>query len=475
MHSVLCCLMPTGVGSESLLICRKYSMSKPNICSGRLSPDEYSDNFADIRPPLSQHEALIAADRCLYCEAAPCIADCPTHINVPSFIHRIATRNIDGAAQTILEANILGGSCARVCPTEVLCEQACVRNKTPECSPVAIGRLQRYAIDHRTQSHHPFEREPATGKTVAVVGAGPAGLSCAHRLSRFGHSVKLYDARSKPGGLNEYGIAAYKLVNDYAQQEIDFVFDIGGIQLIHQTQLGQDISLDTLRDQYDAVFLALGLKGSNSLGLPDEQCHGAEDAITAIERLRQTRNLQTLPVGRRVVVIGGGNTAIDIACQSKRLGADEVTLVYRRGTEQMSATRHEQAFARDNGVRIITWARPFSIESRQGELQAVTFIRTQIDDNGSLRDTTEQFTLPADTLYKAIGQHFLEECFVNCQEQPTLEAGRIATDNHLKTSLPNVWAGGDCIWQGENLTVQAVEHGKQAAIAIDHFLKNSGG
>ena len=449
-------------------------MPKPDVCSGRLSADEYNKNFSDIRPPFSQHEALIAADRCLYCEAAPCISACPTHINVPSFINRIATQNIDGAAQTILDANILGGSCARVCPTEVLCEQACVRNKTPECSPVSIGRLQRYAIDHRTQSHQPFVRETETGKTVAVVGAGPAGLSCAHRLSRFGHGVILYDARSKPGGLNEYGIAAYKLVDDYAQQEINFVLGIGGIQPVYGKWLGQNINLDTLRDKHDAVFLAPGLKGSHSLGLPDEQCRGIEDAITVIDRLRQTHDLQILPVGRRVVVVGGGNTAIDIACQSKRLGADEVTLVYRRGTEQMPATCHEQSFARDNGIRIINWARPSVIETHQEKLKSVTFTHTKIDDTGSLKDTEEQFTLPADTLYKAIGQHFLEDCFANCLEPPAMESGRIATDNHFKTSLTNVWAGGDCIWKGENLTVQAVEHGKQAAVAIDHFLKNIG-
>ena len=449
-------------------------MSKPDICSGRLSADEYNDNFADIRPALSQHEALIAADRCLYCEAAPCISACPTHINVPSFIHRIATNNIDGAAQTILDANILGGSCARVCPTEILCEQACVRNKEPECSPVAIGRLQRYAVDNRTTSDHPFDRATATGKTIAVVGAGPAGLSCAHRLARFGHRVMLYDARPKPGGLNEYGIAAYKLVDDYAQQEIEFILGIGGIHPLYEKRLGQDINLDTLRHEYDAVFLAPGLKGSNSLRLPNEQCRGVEDALTAIDHLRQTPNFRTVPVGRRIVVVGGGNTAIDIACQSKRLGADEVTLVYRRGTEQMSATCHEQSFARDNGIRIITWAKPSAIETFQEALKSVTFTRTKLDDNGYLRDTEEQFTLPADTLYKAIGQHFIEDCFANCLEPPALEAGRIATDSHFKTSLTNVWAGGDCIWSGENLTVQAVEHGKQAAMAIDQFLKNSG-
>ena len=450
-------------------------MHKPDIHSGRLTVDEYRENFADIHPPLSRHEARIAADRCLYCEAAPCISACPTHINVPSFIHRIATRNIDGAAHTILDANILGGSCARVCPTEILCEQACVRNKEPECSAVEIGRLQRFAIDNRTEDHHPFTRRAETGNSIAVVGAGPAGLACAHRLSRLGHAVTLYDARPRPGGLNEYGIAAYKLVDDYAQQEIDFVLGIGGIQLQSGKPLGKSISLDALRKTFNAVFLAPGLGGSNALGLPDEHCEGVEEAITAIAKLRQTHDLKSLPVGRRVVVIGGGNTAIDIACQSKRLGADEVTLVYRRGTEEMSATSHEQAFARNNGIRIITWARPSSIESIQGKLQTVTFTRTIMNDDGLLKDTNEQFRLSTDTLYKAIGQYFLPDCFANCKEPPVMEAGRIATDADFKTSLDNVWAGGDCIWHGENLTVQAVEHGKQAALGIDRFLSHERG
>ncbi|WP_244886723.1 NAD(P)-dependent oxidoreductase [Endozoicomonas montiporae] len=453
----------------------KTVMYKPDIHSGRLKVDEYRDNFADIHPPLSWHEARMASDRCLYCEAAPCITACPTHINVPSFIHRIATHNIDGAAQTILDANILGGSCARVCPTEILCEQACVRNKEPECLPVAIGLLQRFAIDNRSENHHPFTRKASTGKSVAVVGAGPAGLACAHRLSRFGHDVTLYDAKPHSGGLNEYGIAAYKLVEDYAQKEIEFVLGLGGIHPQYEKRLGKDMSLDTLRETFNAVFLAPGLGGSNSLGLSGEHCQGVEDAIKAIDRLRQTRQLNTLPVGRRVIVIGGGNTAIDIACQSKRLGADEVTLVYRRGAEDMSATDHEQAFARDNGIRIIHWARLSSIETVEGHLKAVTFTRTQINDNGLLKDTEEHFHLPADTLYKAIGQHLLEDCFAQCSEPPAIEAGRIATDMNFKTSLDNVWAGGDCILQGDNLTVQAVEHGKQAALAIDRFLNDERG
>ncbi|MBO9496771.1 NAD(P)-dependent oxidoreductase [Thalassotalea sp. G20_0] len=445
-------------------------MNKPDIHNGRLPAEEYRRNFADIKPPLSDYQAHIEASRCLYCEAAPCIPACPTGINIPSFINRIATDNIDGAAQAILDANILGGSCARVCPTEVLCEQACVRNHEPECRPVKIGLLQRYAIDNRQSAKHPFTRQPDTGKTIAVVGAGPAGLSCAHYLARQGHNITLFDAREKPGGLNEFGIAYYKLVDSYARQEVDFILEIGGICPEYGCRLGQNLSLDQLRAQFDAVFLGLGLGGCHSLGLPGEAAEGVEDALPAISSLRQCHDLSQLPVGRRIVVIGGGNTAIDIACQCKRLGAEDVTIAYRRGPEQMSATGHEQAFARDNGVRILTWVQPSALETEGGCITAIQLEKTVLDASGQLQGTGELTTLPVDTLYKAIGQHLLVDAFVNTSDSPAIKGNRIVTDDHFCTSLVNVWAGGDCIDKGEDLTVHAVEHGKRAARAIDQYL-----
>lgn len=446
-------------------------MNRPDIHSGRLSPDEYRSNFADIKPALSYHEAHIEASRCLYCEAAPCISACPTGINIPSFINRIATNNIDGAAQAILEANILGGSCARVCPTEILCEQVCVRNRVPECKAVAIGRLQRYAVDHRDTDTYPFIRAPETGKTVAVVGAGPAGLACAHQLAIEGHNITLIDSQEKSGGLNEYGIASYKLVDNYAQQEVDFIMEIGGIKQEHGLRLGKNISLDQLRQQFDAIFLGLGLDISNTLGLEGEEAEGVEDALSAISQLRQCNDLSQLQVGKRIVVIGGGNTAIDIACQSKRLGADEVTIAYRRGSQQMSATKHEQAFARANGIRIITWAQPSSLVIEKGQIIGIDLEKTTMAANGTLQRTGKIISLPVDTLYKAIGQHFDIDCFANTKEPPELIKSRISTDESFHTSLNNVWAGGDCIGKDRDLTVHAVEHGKQAAIAIHHFLQ----
>ena len=449
-------------------------MDKLDNHSKDLSYETYNANFSDIKPSLSRQQAKTEAERCLYCEDAPCISACPTSINIPSFIHRIATHNIDGAAQTILESNILGGSCARVCPTEVLCEQACVRNKAPECHPVSIGRLQRYATDNHTLQPHPFSRAADTGKSVAVVGAGPAGLACAHWLARQGHQITLLDTREKPGGLNEYGIAAYKLVNDFAQQEVQFVLEIGGINTKYNTRLGIDISLEELRSRYDAVFLGLGLSGSNRLNIAGEDAVGVNDAIKTIAQLRQEKQLNTIPVGDSIVVIGGGNTAIDIACQMKRLGAKEVTIAYRRGSEHMSATSHEQAFARDNGIRFLTWVQPHSLKTINGHIAAIKLECTALDDTGILKGSGNYICIETDQIYKAIGQHFLSDCFINSHETPALShsraSPRIKTNEQYQTSLSNVWAGGDCIDRGEDLTVQAVEHGKQAARAIHRYL-----
>ncbi|WP_257274365.1 MULTISPECIES: NAD(P)-dependent oxidoreductase [unclassified Endozoicomonas] len=445
-------------------------MASKDIRNHRMSDEVYQENFSDIKPPLSFYQSRLEAGRCLYCHDAPCISACPTGINIPSFIHRIADQNVDGAAQVILEENILGGSCARVCPTEVLCEQACVRNHPPECKPVMIGRLQRFAIDHRQTAAHPFIRAQTTGRSVAVVGAGPAGLACAHKLARLGHDITVFDAHSKPGGLNEYGIAAYKLVEDYAQKEIRFIFEIGGITLEAGSRINLGHQLADLSVQFDAVFLGIGLESAKSLGLPDEPSEGVEEALGAIKTLRQTKNLAELPVASRVVVIGGGNTAIDIACQMRRLGAEEVTLAYRRGIQQMSATHHEQLFAKENGVRIIPWMKPTGFESKAGQLRGVRFVRTAEAPTGELIETGEQITMTADRAYKAIGQTITADSFAY-GKLALSKNGKIRVNDQFRTSISNVWAGGDCVDKGEDLTVHAVQHGKLAAQAIHQFLQ----
>ena len=441
----------------------------PDIKAGRLEAEDYVKNFSDAYPLLTKREAFVESERCYFCYDAPCVQACPTSIDIPQFIRQIATDNPDGSAKTIFEQNILGGMCARVCPTEQLCEEVCVR-EVAEGKPVKIGQLQRYATDHyMAHKEQPFKRAAATGKKVAVVGAGPAGLSCAHRLASHGHDVVLFDAREKAGGLNEYGIAAYKTTQNFAQKEVDFVLGIGGVTLETGKALGRDISLADLRNDYDAVFLGAGLGGVNALGLEGEDAEGVMDAVSYIADLRQADQLQALPVGRKIVVIGGGMTATDIANQTKRLGADEVTIVYRRGHERMNASAKEQKFAQTTGVTIRTYAAPKKLVAN-GSVSAITF-ETMRDDNGRLTGTGETFTLEADMVFKAIGQNLQNADLASELHQIALENGRIKVDENRKTSLPDVWAGGDCVSDGSDLTVIAVEDGKIAAEHINTVLK----
>jgi dihydropyrimidine dehydrogenase (NAD+) subunit PreT len=433
------------------------------IHAARLNLADYAANFSDAHPPLTRPQALIEAERCYYCYDAPCATACPTGIDIPSFIHRIAQDNNRGAARAILEANPLGGMCARVCPTEVLCEQACVRN-TNEDKPVEIGSLQRYATDafFAKPGAPLFQRAAATGKRVAVVGAGPAGLACAHGLAVRGHDVVLFEARPKLGGLNEYGLASYKTTDNFAQKEVDWLLSIGGIEVRTGQQLGRDITLDSLLGAYDAVFLGLGLQGVNALGVAEPTATGLRNAVDFIAELRQSTDLSTLPVGRRVVVIGGGMTAVDAAVQSRKLGAEDVTIVYRRGADAMSASAVEQQWAQTNGVKIRHWATPKEVLSEGGTVTGVQFAATALS-GGKLVETGETFTLEADMVLKAIGQTFVAEPVGN---SIALEGGRIVTDAEGCTSLARVWAGGDCRVGGRDLTVEAVEHGKVAAVSM---------
>lgn len=442
--------------------------SVSDVRAGRLRAEQYAAGFADASPCLTTSQALLEAERCLYCFDAPCTTACPTGIDVPSFIRRIADGNLRGAARTILDANPLGGMCARVCPTETLCEQACVRH-TQEDRPVAIGRLQRHAVDALMHSARPqlFTRAPATGRTVAVVGAGPAGLACAHTLARQGHNVVVMDARPKAGGLNEYGLAAYKTPDNFAQRELQWLLDIGGITVRNGWRLASAAQLQALRDEYDAVFLGLGLAATHTLGVPGEDLAGVEDAVDFIARLRQTADLSTLPIGRRVVVIGGGMTAVDAAVQSRLLGAEVVHMVYRRGPAQLSASADEQAWAQTHGVTLRHWLVPVEILGAQGQVTGVRFAR-QAPADGPLQPTGETETLAADMVFKAIGQTLGNP--VLAEAGLTLAGGRIVTTPDGATSLPGVWAGGDCRAGGLALTVDAVEHGKRAAHAIHAHL-----
>ena len=425
--------------------------------------------FSDLHPALTERQAAIESARCLYCYDAPCIKACPTGINIPSFIAGIHSGNLEGAAQTILESNIMGGSCSRVCPTEILCEQSCVRNKEDECAPVLIGSLQRYATDNAKFIGHPFRRAEATGKTIAVIGAGPAGLSCAHRLAMLGHEVDVFEAEAKIGGLNEYGIAKYKLTNDFARQEAEFILGIGGIKVHTDTALGKDVQLADLTDKFDAVFLGIGLQSTRQLLLEHEDHSAVMDAVDYIKTLRQAADIDELTVPESAIVIGAGNTAIDIACQLKRLGSEDVTLVYRRGEKDMGATPHEQEIAKQHQVRIRTWSRPESIEvDGSGRLIAMNFRRTEVKD-GSLTDTELSYQIPCAAVFKAVGQT-LAYPQTNSATVPVIKHGKISVDEQFKTSIEKVFAGGDCTGIGQDLTVEAVQQGKLAALAIHQFL-----
>ncbi|QIR84561.1 NAD(P)-dependent oxidoreductase [Paracoccus sp. AK26] len=434
------------------------------VVPGRLTPHELAANFADVAPPLTRHEARVAADRCYFCHDAPCITACPTSIDIPLFIRQIATGTPDAAAMTIFHANILGGMCARVCPTENLCEGACVRMDA-EGDPVEIGALQRYATDGlMAQEGHPFRRAAPTGKRIAVVGAGPAGLACAHRLAAKGHDVTIFEARPKPGGLNEYGIASYKAVGGFAQAEVDWILGIGGIELRHDQRLGQEITLEMLRAEYDAVFLGMGLGGVNALRAEGEERRNVLDAVSFIRDLRQAADLTTLPIGRDVVVIGGGMTAVDAAVQARLLGADNVTIVYRRDQSQMGASRHEQDHATASGVRIICNAAPVKVHGN-GTVVEVEFAYTAVDPDGGLHLTDDRFRLKADQLFRAIGQRL-----DGVPQELALDGGKIGVAGPGRTSIPGVWAGGDCAAGGDDLTVTAVAQGRDAAEDIDAHL-----
>ena len=429
------------------------------VQAGRLSAEVYDTHFSDLHPALDIHEAHVAADRCYFCHDAPCITACPTDIDIPLFVRQIATGTPDAAAKTILSQNIMGGMCARVCPTETLCEEACVR-ETAEGKPVLIGQLQRYATDHlQAQGVHPFTRAASTGKTVAVVGAGPAGLSCAHRLAMLGHDVVVYDARPKPGGLNEYGIAAYKTPGGFAQDEVDWLLKIGGITLKHEMALGQGVTLAALQADCDAVFLAMGLGGVNALGVEGEDKHGVTDAVDFIAELRQAADVAALPIGRDVVVIGGGMTAVDAAVQAKLLGALNVTLVYRRGRDRMNASVFEQDLAASKGVRIVTHAVPVAVHGN-GAVREIEFEYV----NDAMKGTGQTLKLAADQVFKAIGQT------LKGAGLPELAGGKIKVDGTGRTSVHGIWAGGDCASGGDDLTVTAVAEGRDAAMDIHGVL-----
>jgi dihydropyrimidine dehydrogenase (NAD+) subunit PreT len=437
------------------------------IQDNRLSAEEYEINFSDIHPPFDKKEAaLVEANRCLFCYDAPCIKQCPTSINIPKFIKQITTDNVKGSAHTIFQSNIFGAGCSRVCPVEKLCEGSCVYNLMHE-APIPIAKLQRYSTEKAIKEKWQlFQRKPPAGKKVAVIGAGPAGLSCAHTLSREGIDVTVFEKESKGGGLMTYGIAAYKVTPEFCQDEVDFITSLGGIKIEYNKELGKNLSLAELKVEYDAVFLGIGVGLARKLDIPGEELEGVVDAIEFIYNLR-SKTFNQVPVGDKVAVIGLGMTAIDAATQAKRLGAKEVTIVYRRTQDEMPCTQVELDLAKLDGCTILWLAAPKEVVSENGKVKALVCSVMELgvaDASGrkSPVDTGKTITLEVDMVIKAAGQMPFKELV----DQSDLQNanGKLVVKNNA-TNIQSVFAGGDCVNGGREV-VDAVQAGKDGAAAI---------
>jgi dihydropyrimidine dehydrogenase (NAD+) subunit PreT len=430
-------------------------------------------NFSDIHPALSVAEAVQEANRCLYCFDAPCMHACPTHIDIPSFIKKIASGNVIGAAKVIFDANPIGATCARVCPVEVLCEGSCVE-KTLVNKPIEIGRLQRYATDHAMASDAQlFVRGEPNGKSVGIVGSGPAGLSCAAYLSRLGYEVTIYEAKSKPGGLDTYGMAEYKMSQAVSLAESEHVAKMGVKFMLNTLVTGGEnteelgatnrVSMQLLKEWHDAVFIAVGLGETNKLGIPGEDLDGVYDALQFIERIK-SREWKSIPLGKTVAVLGAGNTAVDAVTQAKRLGAEKVIMVYRRTEKDAPAYDYEMELARKDGIEFVWNAAPIGLLS---EGDRVTGIRCEKTD-GSL----ELFEIPCDMVIKAVGQQKMRSFFSDIAQVDTDEKGRVTVSDKMQTSDPKVFAGGDCANGGAE-AVDAAQMGKLAAMGMHETLSGS--
>jgi glutamate synthase (NADPH/NADH) small chain len=439
----------------------------------KLTTDQYEANFAEIHPPFAPNSATMEANRCLYCFDSPCMKACPTHIDISAFIKKIATGNVRGAAKTILRSNWIALTCAKACPVDVLCEGACVYNERGE-TPIQIGRLQRFAIDRYFEQGMPplFTPPPKNGKSVGVIGAGPAGLACAAELSLMGYEVTIYEAKEKAGGLDMWGIAPYKVTQKDSLNEVKLVESFG-VKIKPSTRVGKDISVDELTRRHDAVFIGIGLGMAAALSIPGEDLDGVVDALEFIEKVT-SRKWTSVDVGRRVAVIGAGNTAIDAVTEARRLGAEQVMIIYRRGRPEMPAYDFEYELAAGEGVLFHFLTAPKRILGTK-HVEAIECIRMQLGkpDGGGRRRPEEvpgsEFQISVDMVIKSVG-HNIEKTFLSMIPDVEFEGGNVIVHPRTyQTGNPKFFAGGDCINGGMEV-VNAAYDGKQAAHAIDNFI-----
>jgi dihydropyrimidine dehydrogenase (NAD+) subunit PreT len=439
----------------------------------KLTPQQYERNFADIKPPMSERQAAIEAARCLYCFDAPCTIACPTHIDVPAFIKKISTGNLLGSARVILSANILGESCGRVCPTEVLCEGACVMHEKGE-TPIEIGLLQRYAVDYiRERKIALFHRGSPNGKRVACIGAGPASLACASELAKWGYDVIIFDSNELPGGLNTYGIAAYKTRATDSLREVEMIRDLG-VQFRQEVQVGRDISFSELEKQFDAIFIGVGLGETRALKLPGEELRGVYGAIEFIEKTK-VEPFSEIETGRRVACIGAGNTAVDVVTAARRLGAETVYLIYRRSEREVPAFAYEVELAKRDEVVFLWQTQPVRVLGHDGVVTGLECVRTHLGspEAKSRRDAQPvpgtEFTLEADMVVSAVGQQPVTD-FLRAVNGLALNPNGTVQINELhQTGNPQYFAGGDCTNGGKEV-VDAVAEGMRAARGLDAWL-----
>lgn len=483
---------------------------KPGQIAGKLPLEKYEENFADLNPLLTPQQAFVAASRCLYCFDAPCVKACPTRIDVPSFIRKISTGNLTGSARAILGANVLGETCGRVCPTEVLCEGACVLNGSEE-RPVEIGRLQRYAVNHvLSRGLSTLHAGTPNGRRVACIGSGPASLACAAELAQRGYAVEIFDRNPAPGGLNTYGIAAYKTRAEDSLREVKLVERLGvkihqGVEVRAGTSQSADcadfaqgdsaspdelsgteagvaatpaqvrISLAAIETPVDAVFIGVGLGETWDLQLPGEDLDGVFGAMEFIERTK-SQPFMEVDVGRRVAVIGAGNTAVDVVTAARRLGAETAYMIYRRGEDSMPAFAYEYELAKRDGVTFLWNTQPLAILGHEGAVTGVECARTRLEGRGRFArveiEAGSSFVLEVEMVVKALGQQPVTE-FLRAIPGIKLEGGRVLVDTVThQTANPKFFAGGDCVNGGKEV-VDAVAEGMAAARGIDGWLEAS--